>query len=138
MTLLKMYMGKLPHDSDLLGELTAFCTQQNITLGYMTALGAVKKARLAYYDQDRKVYEFFEINRHLEITNLIGNVSLKDNKPIVHAHITLADKEGKAFGGHLAEGTIVFASEVCIQVLSGDALVRGFDEVTRLPLWEDL
>jgi uncharacterized protein len=138
MSPVNMYVGKLAHNSDLLGELTAICIKNHITLGYVTALGAVKRARIAYYDQERKVYKYFEIDEHLEITHLVGNISLKDNKPIVHAHVTLANNSGKAFGGHLAEGTIVFASEVFIQVFSGNALVRGFDEETGLPLWDDL
>ena len=132
----KTYIGKLAHNADLLGELTSLCTKYNITLGRIEALGAVQKARLAYYDQDKKVYEFFEINQHLEITCLVGNVSLKDGKPLVHAHITLADEKGNAFGGHLADGTIVFACEVCIEVFKGDKLIRGFDDTTGLPLWE--
>jgi predicted DNA-binding protein with PD1-like motif len=72
----------------------------------------------------------------LEITSLTGNVSIKDGKPLVHVHVTLADKKGNAFGGHLAEGTIVFACEVCIQVFQGEPLKRGFDKTTGLPLWE--
>lgn len=132
----KTCIGKLSHNADLLEELNAFCTAHNITHGWIHALGAVKKVRLAYYDQKKQVYRFFTLHRRLEITSLTGNVSLKDGKPMVHAHITLADRKGNAFGGHLAEGTIVFACEVCIQVFQGEALKRGFDKTTGLPLWE--
>ena len=34
---------------------------------------------------------------------------------MVHAHVTLGDAEGRAFGGHLAAGTPVFACEFVIQ-----------------------
>ncbi|MBN2534995.1 MAG: DNA-binding protein [Spirochaetales bacterium] len=132
----KTYLGKLSHNTDLLEELTGFCISHNITLGRIDAVGAVQKARLAYYDQENKTYRFFTINRHLEITSLTGNITIKDGKPIVHVHITLADKKGNAFGGHLAEGTIVFACEVCIQVFQGETFKRGFDRTTGLPLWE--
>jgi uncharacterized protein len=131
----KTYIGKLAHNNDLLQELTDFCTVNDITLGRIEAVGAVKKARLAYYDQDKQAYRYFTINRHMEITSLTGNVSLKEGKPIVHAHITLADKKGNAYGGHLAEGTIVYACEVCIQVYQGEPLERGLDRETGLPLW---
>ena len=55
---------------------------------------------------------------------------------MVHAHVTLSDEQGNAFGGHLAPGTVIFACEFVIQELAGDALTRGFDEQTGLPLWQ--
>jgi len=129
-------MGKLKTGDDLLEALTAIAAEHGITLGRVEALGAVSKARLAYYDQGAREYRFFNLDRPLEITALIGNVSLKDGEPIVHAHLTLADGEGNAYGGHLAPGTVVFACEVVLQAFDGPAFVRGFDEETGLPLWE--
>ena len=132
----KTFMGKLEHNGDLIEELTKICLDNEIKLGKVEVLGAVKKARIGYYDQDNKKYNFIEINQHLEITGLVGNVSLKDSKPIVHAHVTFADKDGNAFGGHLAEGTIVFACEFYLTSFDGPAYNRGYDEITGLPLWE--
>ncbi len=132
----KIYMGKLAHWSDLLDEITSICNVHNIRLGRIEALGAVKKARLGFYDQEAQEYQFHDIDKHLEITNLIGNVSVKDGQPIVHAHITLADEDGNAYGGHLVPGTIVFACEIIIQSLEGPEFQRGFDDETGLPLWE--
>ncbi|MCP4178157.1 MAG: DNA-binding protein [bacterium] len=131
-----IYMGKLSHDSDLLEEITKICYENNITLGRVEALGAVKKARLGFYDQNKREYAFSEINKPLEITKLIGNISTKDAKPIIHAHITLSDETDKAFGGHLTPGTIVFACEFIIQSFDGPEFSRGFDEETGLPLWD--
>jgi len=65
----------------------------------------------------------------------VGNVSLKDNSPFVHAHITLADKKANAYGGHLASGTVVFACEFMLEVFDGPVLQRDFDETTGLFLW---
>ena len=42
---------------------------------------------------------------------------------------------GKAFGGHLAPGTIVFACEFIIQEMEGAPYVRDYDEETGLQLW---
>jgi predicted DNA-binding protein with PD1-like motif len=131
----KMFMGKLEYGADLLEEITQICVDRDISLGRVDALGAVKKARLGYYNQHNHEYHFYDLNQTLEITNLIGNISIKDGAPIVHAHLTLSDKEGRAFGGHLAPGTIVFACEIVIQVLDGPQFERGLDQRTGLPLW---
>jgi len=130
-----IYMGKLEHGSDLLGSLTAICKEKDIELGRVMAIGAVQRAHLEYYNQGSKEYEESVIVEPLEISSLIGNVSLKDGQPFVHAHVTLADGEGHVFGGHLGEGTIVFAAEFVIEAYEGTELRRAFDGVTGLALW---
>ena len=132
----QVFMGKLTHGADLLEELTNICLREKIRLGRIEALGAVQKARLGFYHQKTRSYQSFAMDRSLEITKLIGNISLKDGKPIVHAHITLADKDGVAYGGHLMPGTIIFACEFILQVFEGPVFERGLDLETGLPLWD--
>ncbi len=129
-------MGRLGHGLDLLEELTAVAAGQNLTLGRLEVLGAVQRARLGYYDQGTHEYKAIELHQPMEITCCLGNVSLRAGKPIVHAHLTLADERGRAYGGHLMTGTILFAAEFVLQALKGPELVRGHDETTGLPLWE--
>jgi len=134
----KRIMGRLPKGSDLLGALTDICQRSGIHLGGVRAIGAVTRARVGYYDQAARVYNFLELNQDLEILALMGNISLKDGKPFVHAHLTLGDDQGRAFGGHLAEGCEVFACEFEIEQYQGEkALERGWDQETGLMLWED-
>lgn len=130
------YIGRLSHGADLLEEMTDRCKELGIRFGHIEAIGAVRKARLAYYDQAKQEYGHFEINEPLEIASLTGNVSLKDGQPMVHAHVTLSDEKGKTCGGHLAPGTIIFAAEIVIQSFNEEPLKRGKDEETGLPLWD--
>ena len=129
------YMGKLQHGADLLEEITQTCNRESIRLGRIQAIGAVQRARLAYYNQKSREYRFFTIDQPMEILNLSGNISLKDGEPMVHAHITLADDAGNAYGGHVAPGTVIFACEIVIESFEGPAFEREFDEETGLPLW---
>ena len=129
-------MGKLPHGADLLEALTEICVKEGIKLGRIEAIGAVRKARIGFYDQKCREYRFIDLDSPMEITNLTGNVSLRDGAPFVHAHITLADEEGRCFGGHLAPGTEVFACEFALHTLDGPDLERRYDEETGLPLWD--
>lgn len=130
-----IFIGRLDHGTDLLEEITDICRNNDIRLGRVEAIGAVRKARLAYYDQHTFEYRFFTIDKPLEIVTLTGNISLRDGEPFVHAHIALADKAGTVFGGHLASGTIVFACETIIESMEGTPFEREFDEETHLPLW---
>ena len=131
----KSFMGKLNYGSDLLEELTKICQKQDIHLGKVQAIGAVQKARLAYYEQATKEYCPFEIDKNLEIAGLLGNVSIREQKPMIHAHITLADKKGNTYAGHLMPGTIIFACEFIIEAYEGPEHIREYDNQTGLPLW---
>ena len=129
-------VGRLAKGADLLGALEELAREHGITLGEVRAIGAVSQARLGYYGQTERQYHFLDLDQPLEIVSLIGNISLKDDKLMVHAHVTLADQDGRAFGGHLAEGTLVFACEFAIQEYrSATPLVRRMDEPTGLFLW---
>ena len=131
----ELFIGKLSYGSDLLEEITDICRKENIQLGRVEALGAVQRARLGFYNQQTHEYQFFVLDQPLEITKLVGNVSLKNGNPFVHAHITLADKAGNAYGGHLAPGTVVFAGEFMLETFDGPILERDLDETTGLYLW---
>lgn len=133
----KRVMGRLDPGVDLLEALTEICADQGITVGRVEAIGAVHKARLAFYNQATHEYEFRDCLRPMEIASLTGNVSIRDGKAMVHAHVCLADHESRTMGGHLAPGTIVFACEYLIECFEGAEFVRGEDDFTGLPLWEE-
>ena len=125
----------MKHGVDLLKEIKKICQERNIHLGSIEAIGAVQKASIAFYNQTKRDYVIMTINEPLEMTSLTGNISIKDGKPFVHAHVTLADSTGNVYGGHLAPGTIVFACEFIIKTFDGLMLERRFDEDTGLSLW---
>jgi predicted DNA-binding protein with PD1-like motif len=131
----EVFMGRLSCGCDLLQELTKIATEQCVSLGRIEAIGAVRQARIGFYDQKSSLYRYSSFDEPLEISKLIGNISLKDGIPFVHAHVTLADGSGKAYGGHLAEGTTVFACEFLLEAFDGPVFQRDFDEETGLFLW---
>ena len=57
-------MGKLSFGGDLLDELTEICKKENITLGTVAAIGAVKKAKIGFYNQQTRKYQFNEMNQY--------------------------------------------------------------------------
>jgi predicted DNA-binding protein with PD1-like motif len=132
----RCFMGRLAKGDDLLQALEKICQEHHITLGEVRALGAVSRARVGFYNQEERKYYFLDLEQPLEILALVGNISLKDGKPMVHAHVTLADTAGRAWGGHLAVGTPVFACEFAVYEHTADrALRRQNDPATGLMLW---
>lgn len=129
------FLLRLPTGSDLVPSLTDFAKHHGVQAGWINYLGAISHASLRYYNQDEQRYEDFEIAQHLEVLAGIGNISLLDGEPFIHTHMALADRDGKAIGGHVNSGTIVFAIEVRVEEILGDPPERLFDEITGLSLW---
>jgi predicted DNA-binding protein with PD1-like motif len=129
-------IGQLAFGSDLYDGLTQIVQRENIRLGRISGIGATIHAVVAYYDQNAKKYNPLEFSGGMEILNLQGNVSIRDAKPFVHVHILLGDVKGNVFGGHLLQGTKLFACEVTIDEFEGEELVRAHDERTGLHLWK--
>jgi len=125
---------KLNYGEDITQAITEKCRRKKIKSAFVFFIGAVKIATIGYYNQKTKKYKKIFINKPMEIVSGIGNISVKEGKQFLHAHISLADKNGKLSGGHLFSPTIVFACEVFI-IPQKQKLVRKFDEKTGLFLW---
>ena len=125
----------LPHGGDLLGEIEDLARREKIKTGSVTVIGAVQKARVGYYDQETHDYLETGFEEPMEISSCLGNISLKEGEIFIHAHITLAARDGKVIGGHLAPGCKIFAAECLIEELVGEELKRLPDRETGLSLW---
>ena len=123
------------HDLDLIQFITEIVEKKGIIVAAFTAIGALKRAKLEFYDQKKHEYREIKVDSPREIASCIGNISVKNGKPFVHAHAVLADEEGNTKAGHLVEGT-VFAAEIHLCELKGIKLERKHDEITNLSLWE--
>ena len=130
----KELIVRLKHDAELVQSIAELARSNGVEAGSFTAIGALKCARLGYYDQKSHEYREMKIVTPHEMASCIGNVSLKDGGPFVHAHVVLADEAGNTKAGHLFEG-IVFAAEVHLHELEGPRLERKYDKVTGLSLW---
>ena len=132
----KVFLDRLPHDGDLLVSIRETFIKAGVKMGFFVAIGAVKYAKMAFYGQEDHAYHEFSEDEPAEILNCTGNVSELDGETFVHAHITLALKDGTTKGGHLVEGTKIFACELFAIPLDGEQLKRTFDDVTGLKLWK--
>ncbi len=128
-------LGRLPHGKDLITSIENFCTASDIQAATFSVIGAVSSATIGAYDQKQQVYVTFTENMPMEVVTCVGNVSLKDQAPVIRAHIVLGDERGKIIGGHLFSETVIYAGEMDLQELIGKPLERVYDRTTGLFLW---
>ena len=131
----RTYLFRLAKGKDLLESLADFCHDNQVKCGIVQVVGSVSNATIGYFDQSKKKYDKKIINEDMELLSLVGNISIQDNRPTVHAHVVLAGKDYQPIGGHLMPGTKIFVCEAYIQELVGEPKVRRADKVTKLSLW---
>lgn len=127
------YLLRLDKDEKFTETILTFVKQQKIKSAWFSGLGAVQGVELGWYDLASKEYNYSSKIGVYEITNLTGNIAWQNNQPVVHAHITLTDKDLQAFGGHLKELIAGGTLELRLTKLGGK-LQRIFDEHAGLNL----
>ncbi|MEM1995006.1 MAG: DNA-binding protein [Nitrososphaerales archaeon] len=131
----KAFVCRMEFESDFLESLKEFAKEHKIKAAFFIALGAVKKASFAYYEQASKKYVEESVDEPMELLSCVGNFATLEGDVAVHAHAVFSNRAGKILGGHLLKGTIIFAGEVLIFELSGVNLVRTYDNLTGLNLY---
>jgi len=125
----------LEKGDDLLAEVERICAEYEIGVAWVSAIGAVRRASFGYYQQGPQSYVEMTSDQHTMLNGFVGNISMADGRPFLHAHATFSAVDGSNVGGHLLPGCEVFAVEVTIREMTGLELERTPDEVTGLPLW---
>jgi len=104
---------------DLVEQVSAICQTLNITSGTITGIGATNQVTIGVYEVGTKQYHSKTITGDHEIINLSGNITSMDDLPYLHLHITLANAQNEAIGGHLTKAVISATFEGMITKING-------------------
>ena len=124
---------RLEMGEGLMESTQRIATAENVRLASINGIGACSKIEMGYIDLSIKEYVFKTFEGNLEILQATGNITLKDGKPFPHIHISVANDECKAFGGHLNEATISATFEGVMQIIDHE-IHREFNEDLGLAL----
>jgi predicted DNA-binding protein with PD1-like motif len=113
--------------------LSSFAAEQRLGGSHFTAIGAFSDAVVAYFDWPAKQYRQIAIREQVEVLSLVGDVSIENGRPKVHAHVVLGKADATAHGGHLIEGHVRPTLEVLITEAPRH-LVRRLDPASGLAL----
>ena len=112
----KNYVLVFAEDDEVLSGIADFANKYNVKCAHFTAIGALKKSISAWYDVSKKAYKLNSINQQAELVSLIGNITLLNDKPVVHVHFAVGFSDGKMEGGHMIEGYTFPTVELLITV----------------------
>ena len=101
-------------------------------IGYQTE-ESFSRAIVAYFDWSTKQYRQVAIDEQVEVLSLVGDVTLGDGQPKLHAHVVVGKADASAHGGHLIEGHVRPTLEIVITEMPRH-LHRRFDPASGLAL----
>ena len=88
----------------------------------MSGVGCLTAVDIRLADETKTMH----LDGPLEILTLAGTVTPAH----LHLHISVADKDGRVYGGHLIEGTVLYTCEVCGLAYQNLVFSREYDEDT--------
>lgn len=127
------YVVKLVRGEEIVSTLTEFASIVNLKSGFVIGLGAICDIELGYYDFDEKEYVRKVFDGDYELINLTGNFAMLDDKPFLHAHMTIADSGCHPYAGHVFTATVAVTGEFFV-MSTGREISRKPDDDTGLNL----
>lgn len=120
---------RIDRGEEVVDTIVKLCEKENIRLAAVSGLGAADSVTMGLYNVAEKKYHQHTFERPFEITALIGNITRMDGKVYQHLHITVADEDGHAFGGHLSAARISGTGEIVLDIIDGE-VGRKVDDIT--------
>jgi predicted DNA-binding protein with PD1-like motif len=132
-----LFVLRIEPNEELFESLLKFADKEKINSGFFYGLGASKNCFIGRYNEKNKDYDWQKINKQMEISSLIGNLTLKENKKYLHIHAVLSDKNLNSIGGHLKE-LIVYPTCEILFFKFNKKISRQYDKLTNLHLISQL
>ena len=124
---------RIDRGEEILAQMQAVCERERVTLASVSALGAIDDLIVGLFDVEAKQYLSNHFTDAFEIVSLTGTVTTKDGAFYPHIHISVGDREGRVFGGHLNRAVVSATCEMVIRCLDG-TVGRELDETVGLNL----
>ena len=129
----KQYAVIFYEGDEAFSGLLEFAEKYNVTSAHFTAIGALSRAMLGWFDPQRKMYKKIAIDGQHEVIGMSGDIALYQGKPVVHTHMVVGNADGTTRAGHVLEAYVSPTLEVMVTV-DPVAMQKRFDPATDLTL----
>jgi len=110
-------------------DILGIAKREKVATARVEAIGGVEELRLAYFNRRMKRYEEHDFKEFLEVTGILGNITLKEGKPFLHIHGTFGRRDLSTLAGHVMKAKVFPLLEVVITPTKNRALRRFDDEL---------
>jgi predicted DNA-binding protein with PD1-like motif len=130
---LRTFSVVLATGDEVMSSLTSFASERQLRATQLTAIGAFSSVVVAFFDWTTRQYQHTRIEEQVEVLSLLGDVTLEQGQPKVHAHVVIGKRDATAHGGHLIEALVRPTLEVMLTETPAH-LRRRFDPDSGLAL----
>jgi len=113
--------------------LTQFAREKRLGASQLTGIGAFAEVTVGFFIPEKKSYNKIILREQVEVLSLVGDISLNNGEPQLHAHVVVGRSDASAHGGHLVEGIVQPTLEIVLTE-SPEHLHRTFDSESGLAL----
>ncbi len=111
-----------------------FAKEQRLGASSFKAIGALSYTKLGWLNWETKKYDpACVLDEQVELLSLIGDITVREGEPQVHAHAIVGRSDGTAHGGHLLEARVRPTCEL-ILTESPNRLRKKLDPKTGIAL----
>jgi len=103
----RVIVAKIEPNEDIFDAIKEVINKHKIKSGLVNIIGALKKFTIGYFNIDKKEYNIKTFDEDVELISCMGNISYKDNDPIIHLHVSVGMDDYSIIGGHLNQPSIV-------------------------------
>lgn len=130
----RTYVVVLDTGDEAMASLQAFAKRERVSAAQVTAIGALSRGVLGFFEWERKDYRRIPLEEQVEVVSLLGDIGLDaEGEPALHLHAVLGRSDGSTVGGHLIEAHVRPTLEVIVTE-SPAHLHRCHDPKTGLAL----
>lgn len=125
---MKQITRRLKPGQFLKEEIEKLVADENIQAGaILAAVGGVENANLRVSKLDDGTHVVKELEGPFELVSCMGTLSRDE----CHVHVSVSDRDGKCYGGHLKGGCRVFVTiELVVLVFQDETYQRTLDVET--------
>ena len=129
------YIVRVECGEEITKTLTNFLREKQISAGTVMGLGGIADAELGFYDLPSRTYLRKTIPGNLELVYYMGNITLVDTEPFIHAHAVVSGADYLAYSGHFFSAKVAITGEFTIHPTNWE-IARSFDDYTGLKLMD--
>jgi predicted DNA-binding protein with PD1-like motif len=129
----KQYAVIFYQGDEAFSGLLEFAEKYHVSSAHFTAIGALNKATLGWFDPQRKMYKKIPINGQHEVIGMSGDIALYQGKPVVHTHMVVGSPDGTTRAGHVLDAYVSPTLEVMV-IVDPIAMKKRLDPETDLTL----
>jgi len=91
---------------EVMEGLVRFAKEHRISASQFSGIGAFEEVTVAFFVPAKKDYNKIVIREQMEVLSLLGDVSVEEGEPKIHAHVVLGKSDASAHGGHLVSARV--------------------------------